>query len=596
MSKKQEVKFLAKGARPAAIQNDAAMIKKFQSQQHVTSFQSGLDVLEKLFPYIALPPTPTVSTFFPLHISPGMDERIGNEQPPIPHGKLSGGICQLVGSPSAAILTRDIPSAESWVRSDKKPTSTLFMTSKGVRESKSSMNAELVNSVVKFEHIDIACRASILGATSANFAREIFFFDLSSSSSSSGAAGAGKGGLLQPTQSSAITYELDLNKGSKVTACAVADIAILLPASEKVGKGLIGSGPPKDVLVPHSSSSNTNNLIPPQPPTVIGVQALMLIGDSDGRVHYCIATKAQPSMPSGPASFTVLQSSSWTAHKAPIVALATRADAVRPLWRIAVTLNNGLPQPAAAPGSAVISLARNGEVNIWQPDFTTSTAIRSKPELVLTVFTPQFHLSGTFLMTSVSDVPHEVVEVEEVSIAPKATKTKGKKNRKGSNNASNKGDGVRSAKGGEGAVEAKAEPVPVPVVLPPRNKYPTGMAVDPSCQHLIVTFDEGSTDIWPILVCVRTTPTAPTAPTALTYLPTQLHVDMPTHPYTHSCTPTQPHTLTILDMSNPFRVHFSLIYSPLSIPPLLFIPPYFSPLCLCSACYSPCIPPVFISP
>ena len=372
MNTKKQPTFLAKGTKPYSTQNDAAIAKHAKNNNNTTgSFQSGLDVLEKLFPYISLPPVPTVTTFLPLHISPGLDERVAND-PPI-HGKLSGGLCQLIGAPSAAILTRDVPSSSSWVKNDKKPTSTLFMTSKGIRESKSSMNAELVNSVVKFEHISIACRASILGATSANFAREIFFFDLSPTTTTMGigndTAGNNRSGpasvLSSATQPTALTYELDLNKGSKVTACTVADIAVLLPLPtekhDKHSRGPASSLPPRDMSVFPSSSSKPNNnepTAPSQPPMVVGQQALMLLGDSDGRIHFSIASKVQygpGGVPVGPTTFTVLQAGSWSAHKASIVAITTRADAIRPLWRINVnTTDNGFPQPTAAPGSAVI--------------------------------------------------------------------------------------------------------------------------------------------------------------------------------------------------------------------------------------------------
>ena len=368
MNTKKQPKFLAKGTRPFSTQNDAA-IAKHTTNNIITggSFQSGLDVLEKLFPYISLPPVPTVTTFLPLHISPGLDERVAND-PPI-NGKLSGGLCQLVGAPSAAILTRDVPSSSSWVKNDKKPTSTLFMTSKGIRESKSSMNAELVNSVVKFDHISIACRASILGATSANFAREIFFFDLTPSTTTSVGNDSNRSGapsvLSSAAQPTALTYELDLNKGSKVTTCTVADIAVLLPIPiDKPDRHNRGpaSSLPRDVaaVFPSSSSKPGNNepTAPSQPPMVIGQQALMLLGDSDGRIHFSIASKVQygpGGVPIGPTTFTVLQAGSWSAHKASIVAITTRADAIRPLWRINVsTMDNGFPQPTAAPGSAVI--------------------------------------------------------------------------------------------------------------------------------------------------------------------------------------------------------------------------------------------------
>ena len=42
-----------------------------------------------------------------------------------------------------------------------------------------------------------------------------------------------------------------------------------------------------------------------------------------------------------------------------------------------------------------------------------------------------------------------------------------------------------------------AEPVPPPPP-PIRYKQPSHMSIDPSCQHLIVTFDDGSVDIWPL--------------------------------------------------------------------------------------------------
>ena len=493
---------MAKGTKPAAIRDDHAISKHYGGYK-AAALQSSTDVLEKLFPYITLPPTPTVTQFYPLHVSPGFDDRVDTEPVTAPHGKLPGGLCQLVGAPSAAVLTRDVPSAESWVRSDKKPTATLFMTSKGVRDSKSSMNAELVASVVKFEHVDVACRASILGATSANFAREIFFFDLTPSP-------RGAAQLASAAPSTAITYELDLNKGSKVTACAVADIAILLLVPpEKPPKGL--AGPVPSVPPPSSSSSaaaaGKDKDAFPQPPTVIGQHALMLVGDTDGRVHYCIAAKAQPS---AGTPLTVLQAGSWGAHKAPVVALATRADAVRPLWRIAVAADHGQPYPTAAPGSAVITLAKNGEVNVWQPSFATSSNVRSKPDLVLAVFTPKFHLAGTFLMRTVSDVPVVAVEAAPASDGEKlasarerrkSERRQSKRDRKQSSKSALATEATEEKKGGEEAQMKAADAgvaVAVPEALALAHRAPTSMSVDPSCQHLIAAFDDGSVDVWPL--------------------------------------------------------------------------------------------------
>ena len=94
----------------------------------------------------------------------------------------------------------------------------------------------------------------------------------------------------------------------------------------------------------------------------------MLLGDTDGRIHFSIASKVQygpGGIPIGPTTFTVLQAGSWSAHKASIVAITTRADAVRPLWRINVNaMDNGFPQPTAAPGSAVIRYLHPGRTNI----------------------------------------------------------------------------------------------------------------------------------------------------------------------------------------------------------------------------------------
>ena len=50
-----------------------------------------------------------------------------------------------------------------------------------------------------------------------------------------------------------------------------------------------------------------------------------------------------------------------------------------------------------------------------------------------------------------------------------------------------------------GASDTAEEAAPPPPPPPPvRYKQPSHMTIDPSCQHLIVTFDDGSVDIWPV--------------------------------------------------------------------------------------------------
>ena len=51
---------------------------------------------------------------------------------------------------------------------------------------------------------------------------------------------------------------------------------------------------------------------------------------------------------------------------------------------------------------------------------------------------------------------------------------------------------------GASADDPPESPVPVPPPPPVRYKRPSSMTIDPSCQHLIVAFDDGSVDIWPI--------------------------------------------------------------------------------------------------
>jgi hypothetical protein len=192
---------------------------------------------------------------------------------------------------------------------------------------------------------------------------------------------------------------VDIRSTATTTFLLAADIRMFLPNSADVKK----TTPAAAV---HSIDTSIESM-----------HSLTLIGDSDGLVHVTIATRSE-----------VISSSQIKAHSAPVVSILSCGDSIRPLWRIGGRLHqivtplndNGHSlkhrgwsnklkvskspfqiHPVAIPGSAIVTLSREGEVKVWQPTFVFDGRSQSTYEHVLSVCKVQWLVSGMYSCASV---------------------------------------------------------------------------------------------------------------------------------------------------------------------------------------------------
>jgi hypothetical protein len=124
---------------------------------------------------------------------------------------------------------------------------------------------------------------------------------------------------------------------------------------------------------------------------IIGNHVLSLIGDTDGVINFAL---------SGTSS--VLHQGSIRAHTSPVVAIMSTGDATKGLWRIA-TMNKsrGLKElfPKPCPGSAIVSLSKEGEIKVWQPLFSQSGSARATHSQLLSIYQLSWRVSGIGMAT-----------------------------------------------------------------------------------------------------------------------------------------------------------------------------------------------------
>lgn len=186
-----------------------------------------------------------------------------------------------------------------------------------------------------------------------------------------------------------------------VSCLAVGDVFMKLPA-DKLGPEISSSINPGAAVVAGG---------------IIGSWTATFVGDSTGNVHFFLA-----------ADDGIVQQGQFLAHKSnSIVAVLMTGDTMRSLWRLGATnapvsgsseenlnlsgrfvsSNNKLKMSkggvratqlrcVAVPGSALVTVARDGEVKVWQPVFTQLPHSKADVNELLNIYEISWRISGVF--------------------------------------------------------------------------------------------------------------------------------------------------------------------------------------------------------
>jgi hypothetical protein len=295
---------------------------------------------------------------------------------------------------------------------------------------------------------------------------------------------------LASMQPKPLRLPVDIRQQATPTVLLISDVCMILPNAPAAES--------KKTASSSSSSASSNTIID-------GVHSLSLIGDSDGLVHITISTRNH-----------VISSSQIKAHSSPVVSIFTTGDSLRPLWRVGGKLQpivsaapavsthappaaeqhkhhhhhhthgrrhshdknpaaatssklktNTAPMqvhPVAIPGSAIITVSRDGEVKIWQPHFVFDGHSQSKTEHVLSVCKVQWQVAGMYSCAQPVGRPLESVNTLFCTQAG---------NVKSSNSTMLNSNRVVCA------------------------------TLDPTCMTLLVSFGSGRVEQWPLpgLIC-----------------------------------------------------------------------------------------------
>ena len=208
------------------------------------------------------------------------------------------------------------------------------------------------NSSIEFKFVGFAFRAGMVGVIT-NL-KEGYVYSQSSN-------------VSKPVY---VRLELNIRQNAIATAILVADVLLTLPAE-------IGSSK----KVAESSQE------------IIGVHSLSLFGDSDGKINFALCS-----------GDVAMQSGAFKAHNSPIIAILSTGDSVKPLWRLGSEdiSKGGQISPRSVPGSGIITVARDGEVKVWQPLFKCQEKARARKELILNIFSIDWRMSGIFTVRSIA--------------------------------------------------------------------------------------------------------------------------------------------------------------------------------------------------
>lgn len=332
------------------------------------------------------PVKPLTQYFIPLSYISDFDTSTLSPTDPLSVGPYSSDFprdacIRIVSPPSLIMITAPAPPSQS-TEIAKKTGVPLFnqsmqlITRSGLWKSDNPPD-ELDASTLEFKLSAIACRAGTIAVCTT--LKEAFVFDFKSS------------GVKKP-----VRLELNLRPQTVVTSLLAADVFLRLP---------------NENFNPLAKSSE------PQFVNIIGVHTLTCFGDSEGNCNVTITMGS-----------VAVQTSHIKAHSCAIVAILATGDAMKPLWRVGTEKIPKTDQvtPVPIPGSGLITVARNGEVKVWQPVFTSAKNARGKKEVVLTINTLTWRLSGIFsaqptVSTSEFQHGHSTANVTRATLDPTGT-------------------------------------------------------------------------------------------------------------------------------------------------------------------------------
>lgn len=302
----------------------------------------GVELVQYLFPNNPVPDPSLVSYFIPLQLLRDQTEsKAKGISSRNDHDSSATNICSFIGTPGAivvpcygnnniqnseeqkiGIIDRNVLPQDSlrscgeWIKSRKESTLMHLITSNGFTDADSPMNSEIINSVLSFDYISVAYRSKVLSTCSvARKECNIFNINISSQNIITG-------------NSPPVSVKIDSRIGSRITFFSASDIGIKLYGSNGNKKSAgnrrnLEKDRNMDEQSAFNLSSNRVNTATFHPEdssekersrnVLMGKNILLLVGDSDGKIHYSIASKS-----------SLFSSGIFQAHSSPIVsALST---------------------------------------------------------------------------------------------------------------------------------------------------------------------------------------------------------------------------------------------------------------------------------
>ena len=314
------------------------------------------------------PEKPIVQAFFPMSlISSKVIEELSKSALPLKQKITDNNLLRIISPlsatmavlPSYSIQNIKDPSKGEVVPIDKKynekqllSSSIQFFSRKGLLDPDYFLDSK-GNSSIEFKLIGFAFRAGMIGVIT-NL-KEGYVYSQPT----------------KTTKSAFVRLELNMRQNAVATAIMVADVLLTLPP-ETTGslKKAIGSTQ-----------------------EICGIHALSFFGDSDGKVNFALSSGS-----------VAMQNGAFKAHSSPIIAILATGDTVKPLWRLGAEeiSKDGQLGTRAVPGSGIVTVARDGEVKVWQPVFKCQDKARARKELILNIFNIEWRMSSIFTVRSIA--------------------------------------------------------------------------------------------------------------------------------------------------------------------------------------------------
>ena len=306
---------------------------------------------------------PSVSFFYPARILPCLDA--GSTDLP----NMADGISMLrVVTPSLVALSRALGLTNGKAKAASAPstvqtsTTMAFLSRYGLQASSRDVD---IAKTLTYSMLGVAYRSGAM-ATMTNL-KEAFMFDLRHLNKA-------------PVVGGSLRMEFDMRQSSVATVMAVVDVNLYVHRVAEEGK-------PR-MTCKSSSQKDLGNDYEEI------LCSLCLVGDTDGKVHFAVGSVARGS----------LQCGAIAAHTSAVRCIVATGDACRPMWRVGVQCarfgqaasSGNTYSPHPCPGSAIVSIAVDGEVKVWQPVFVSTATPATRSDQVLTASRLEWRMAGLF--------------------------------------------------------------------------------------------------------------------------------------------------------------------------------------------------------